>query len=64
MTLDAENQKRIDIGTGISQMLIPRMSRPEVGKRLGISSERVRQIETLALFKLQKRLKEKLGYME
>ncbi len=56
MSNNSEARKRIRIGTEISQYLVPIRSRPEVGAILGMSAESVRQIETQALFKIQKRL--------
>lgn len=56
MSNNDEARARHKIGTQISKKLIPLRSRPEVAKQLGISAEAVRQIETAALFKIQKRL--------
>jgi DNA-directed RNA polymerase specialized sigma24 family protein len=54
----AENKARIRAGEAIANRLYPVRTRKEVAKMLGISAEAVRITEGLALFKLQKRMKE------
>lgn len=54
-------KEQIRIGRRIAAALPQFMSQREVGRRLGISRTLVAREEALALFKLQVRLKQKLG---
>jgi len=58
MTLGPENRERMRIGAALANVLPQRNSPVDVAKQLGISTTRLRQIETLALYKIAQRLKE------
>jgi DNA-directed RNA polymerase sigma subunit (sigma70/sigma32) len=61
MTLSPENKERLRIGAAIANKLTPLKSPVEVAAQFGISTTRLRQIECLALWKLQQRLKQITG---
>ena len=52
------------MGEKLSQRLPTVLSRAEVGKVLSISGERVRQIEMLALAKVELRMKEQMKFLK
>jgi len=49
-------------GAGIAESMKPIMPRHDVGRIMGITGERVRQIENLALGKLAQRMRELTNY--
>jgi DNA-directed RNA polymerase sigma subunit (sigma70/sigma32) len=61
MTMSPENRERLRIGAAIAKKLTPLKSPVEVAAEIGVSTTRLRQIECIALWKLQKRLQELTG---
>lgn len=62
MTINSENKERLRIGRELANRLPQRKSPAEVAKHFGISTTRLRQIELIALWKIQQRLKEITGH--
>jgi DNA-directed RNA polymerase sigma subunit (sigma70/sigma32) len=60
--MSPENRERLRIGAAIAKKLTPLKSPVEVAKIVGVSTTRLRQIETIALWKVAKRLKELTGH--
>ena len=58
MTLNDENKERLRIGRELAARLPQRKSPVEVAAALGISTTRLRQIELMALWKVQQRMRE------
>lgn len=54
----AEHNERIRIGAALADQLPKAMSAKEAAAKLGISTQALRIQECLALYKLQKRLRE------
>jgi hypothetical protein len=53
-----QHKERIKQGAAIARNLVPYMSAEEVGKKLGISQQAVREIECLALWKIAHRMRQ------
>ena len=62
MTINSQNRERLRIGRELANRLPQRKSPVEVARTLGISTTRLRQIELIALWKVQQRIKEMTGY--
>jgi len=60
--MNPENRERMRIGAAIADKLTPIKSPVEVAAMIGVSTTRLRQIETIALWKLQQRLKEIMNH--
>lgn len=64
MINNAENRRRMKIGKAISARMKPLKTLREVGNALGLTYQRVEQIEALALYKVASRLKELTNFEE
>lgn len=60
--MNDENRERLRIGRELANRLPQRKSPVEVAKEIGVSTWRLRQIECIALWKIQQRMKELTGH--
>jgi DNA-directed RNA polymerase sigma subunit (sigma70/sigma32) len=57
-----EYRRRMAIGKAIAQQLKPLKTHGEIAKVFGLTKQRIEQIESLALYKIASRMKQKTGF--